>query len=224
MSELIHLQNISKTFSNHDKPALSKVNLKINEGEMTAIVGPSGSGKSTLLSIIGLLDSPSNGQYTLKDTNVATLTAHQIRELRNHQIGWIFQNFNLIGSMTCLENVAAPLRYNKRISRSEYKKRALEGLEQMGLADKANQFPYQLSGGQQQRIAIARALINQPALIVADEPTGNLDSETSELIMQRLHTLHQAGTTLLIVTHNPDIASQCNRTVTITDGELRDAG
>jgi putative ABC transport system ATP-binding protein len=220
MVELLALQGASKTFSGAQEAVLDNINIRINEGDYLAITGPSGSGKSTLLSIIGLLDTLSSGSYFLKGSNVQELKLDQLRQLRNKQIGWVFQNFNLIGSMTCAENVAVPLRYNKQINSSLYKTTVAQALEKVELEDFQHKYPNQLSGGQQQRVAIARAIINQPALIVADEPTGNLDSKTTALIMDLFESLNEKGTSIIVVTHDRSVAKRCQMSMELKDGKI----
>ncbi len=223
MASLIKLKSVTKKFNDTKQNVLDDISIDICDGDYVAIVGPSGSGKSTLLSIVGLLENITNGHYFLQGHDVAKLTRSQLRELRNTQIGWVFQNFNLIGSMTCIENVSLPLRYNNTAKRDSYLVRAQDVLSSVGLLDKQDEYPEKLSGGQQQRIAIARALINKPALIVADEPTGNLDSKTSQLIMSLFKELNEQGVTILIVTHDPDIAKQCDYQVQLHDGQVVNA-
>lgn len=222
MNKLIELRNISRAFGRTQQATrvLESIDLTIDDGDKLAIVGPSGSGKSTLLSIIGLLDPHYQGDYFLRGRNIKALENKQLSQLRNNQIGWIFQNFNLISHLSALDNVAIPMRYNQNIKSKEYKERALHALDVVGLADKYALKPSELSGGQQQRVAIARALINEPSLILADEPTGNLDSHTSSKIIELLLNLPTSGATLVIVTHDANIAQQCSRRVKIHDGSL----
>lgn len=221
MNTLIALNGVNKTFDQSVNQAVLKdINLTIVDGESIAILGPSGSGKSTLLSIIGLLDEPCSGEYLLRKQNVTSLSRHQKSQLRNQHIGWIFQNFNLIASMTVLENVVQPMRFNRDIKPQDYIARAKKVLEEVGLADKLESTPDKLSGGQQQRVAIARALVNDPALILADEPTGNLDQKTGEEVMNLLMSLSKKGTTLLVVTHDEQIAACCQRKIRILDGQV----
>lgn len=221
MNTLIALNCVHKTFDQSVNQAVLKdINLTIVDGESIAILGPSGSGKSTLLSIIGLLDEPCSGEYLLRKQNVTSLSRHQKSQLRNQHIGWIFQNFNLIASMTVLENVVQPMRFNRDIKPQDYIARAKKVLEEVGLADKLESTPDKLSGGQQQRVAIARALVNDPALILADEPTGNLDQKTGEEVMNLLMSLSKKGTTLLVVTHDEQIAACCQRKIRILDGQV----
>jgi putative ABC transport system ATP-binding protein len=222
MNKLIELRNITRSFGRNQQvtKVLESIDLTIDDEDKLAIVGPSGSGKSTLLSIIGLLDPHYQGEYLLRGREIKTLENKQLSQLRNNQIGWIFQNFNLISHLTALDNVALPMRYNQGVKSKEYKERALHALDIVGLADKYTSKPSELSGGQQQRVAIARALVNEPSLILADEPTGNLDSHTSDKIIELLLNLPTSGATLVIVTHDTNIAQRCNRRIKIHDGSL----
>lgn len=222
MKSLIKLENVSKRFSSKagQLDVLKNVNLDIAKGDCVAIVGQSGSGKSTLLSIIGLLDSASEGEYLLSDTSVTSLSNYQLSTLRNRNIGWIFQNFNLVAELSVLHNVILPLKYNKSVKKADRVKLAMAQLALVGLADKAAFYPDQLSGGQQQRVAIARALISNPDVLLCDEPTGNLDSAMSDQIMDLLMKLHHLGTTLLVVTHDSGVAQRCQRTIRIRDGAV----
>ncbi len=225
MAELIRLEQLSHSFQqgNLVTPVLKEVSLQIADGECVAITGPSGSGKSTLLSILGLLDDVHQGQYFLRQQEVGALHRQQKSQLRNRHIGWIFQNFNLIGDMTALENVALPLRFNKDIPAAQYRQKASAVLERVGLGHKLAAMPAELSGGQQQRVAIARALVNNPGLLLADEPTGNLDSESGQLIMTLLLELARDGAAVVIVTHDPSVARQCQRVLRLVDGRLTHA-
>jgi putative ABC transport system ATP-binding protein len=201
--------------------ALSDVNLTIDRGEFVAVAGPSGCGKTTLLSILGLLDSPTSGKYTL-DGDVATGLSHPERaRLRNKKIGFIFQNFNLIGDLTVEQNVDLPLTYQS-LGRAERTRRVQEVLERVEMSHRGKHYPSQLSGGQQQRAAVARALVVQPQILLADEPTGNLDSKNADAIMQLLGTLHKAGATICMVTHDPRYAVHAHRTVELLDGRIVD--
>jgi len=222
VAELIRLNSVYHAFSNsvNQAPVLKNIALKIADGETVAITGPSGSGKSTLLSILGLLDTATQGEYFLRDQEVNSLSRQQKSLIRNRHIGWIFQNFSLIGDMTALENVALPLRFNPVVAKSTYRTKAEEALLKVGLADKLHSRPSELSGGQQQRVAIARALVNQPGLILADEPTGNLDSSTGEDIVKLLLSFASLGTTVVIVTHDQSIATRCQRVIHLTDGVI----
>ncbi|TLX46750.1 ABC transporter ATP-binding protein [Pseudoalteromonas phenolica] len=219
---LIRLSQLGKCFSGPagDVTVLKNINLAIERGEILAVIGKSGSGKSTLLSIIGLLDNATAGHYALCDTDVRSLSHYQTSILRNQNIGWVFQNFNLVSELSVLKNVELPLKYNKNIKKTDYKAIALKQLERVGLLDKQNNFPEQLSGGQQQRVAIARALVGEPDVLLCDEPTGNLDSENADQIVDLLLTLNAAGSTVLIVTHNESLAQQCGRIIEIKDGMI----
>lgn len=221
MEPLIETEKLTKIFSNKyvDTVALKDVSLTIDRGEFVAITGPSGCGKSTLLSILGLLDNPTSGQYRLCGEPVTTLSRYQKSVLRNRNIGWIFQNFNLIADMTALENVMLPFRYGKHHN-ANMREKAERMLALVGLEDKANEYPNKLSGGQQQRIAVARALVLEPDLIVADEPTGNLDSENAERVFQLLKKLHASGRTLVMVTHAYELARRCERIIEMRDGRI----
>ena len=225
MAELIRLEQLSHSFwqAKQEHPILKDISMSINDGETVAITGPSGSGKSTLLSILGLLDTASSGQYYLRQQSVNTLNRQQKAQIRNQHLGWIFQNFSLIGDMTALENVALPLRFNTTVPSSHYRATAEAALIKVGLADKLNALPAELSGGQQQRVAIARALVSQPSLILADEPTGNLDTTTGQSIVTLLLQLAAEGTTVVLVTHDLAIAKQCQRAIHLVDGCLTDA-
>ncbi len=201
--------------------ALQDVNLTIDVGEFVAIVGPSGSGKSTLMHIIGCLDVPTSGAYLLGGEDVSTLDEDRLAEIRNRQIGFVFQQFNLLPSLPAWRNVELPLAYSG-MQRRERRERALAALAQVGLADRVDHRPGELSGGQQQRVAVARALVTEPALILADEPTGNLDSASSTEILALLNDLHSAGRTIVLITHDRDIAETAERRVRIFDGRLSD--
>jgi putative ABC transport system ATP-binding protein len=201
--------------------ALQNVNLTIDAGEFVAIVGPSGSGKSTLMHIIGCLDVPTSGAYLLGGEDVATLDEDRLAEIRNRQIGFVFQQFNLLASLPAWRNVELPLAYSG-MPRRERRERAMAALAQVGLADRVDHRPGELSGGQQQRVAVARALVTEPALILADEPTGNLDSASTTEILALLKDLHALGRTMVLITHERDIADAAERTVSIRDGRLTD--
>ena len=222
---LIRLENISKVFHTDEVEthALDNVNLEIAEGEYVSISGPSGSGKTTLLSILGLLDSPTSGEYMLAGQPVANLSAADRARVRNRQIGFIFQAFNLIGDLTVFENIELPLTY-RGMTAEERKMRVQNALEQVGLAHRANHYPSQLSGGQQQRVAVARAVAGDPAILLADEPTGNLDSQNSESVMSLLRDLHKGGATICMVTHDARYAHQADRTIDLFDGKVAEAG
>jgi len=201
-------------------PALNGVSITIQEGEFVAIMGPSGSGKSTLMNILGCLDSPTAGQYYLDDQDVSKLNRAQLAHIRNEKLGFIFQSYNLLPRMSALENVTLPMMYNKAAAGNqvEMTKKAEELLGIVGLGDRIYHQPKELSGGQQQRVAIARALINDPVLVLADEPTGNLDTKSANEIMEILHNLHQSGRTIVMVTHEHDIAEQTQRIIAVRDG------
>jgi len=199
--------------------ALDGVHLEIKVGEFLAIAGPSGCGKSTLLSILGLLDSPTEGNYTLNNQPVANLSLSDRTRIRNREIGFIFQAFNLIGDLTVFENVELPLTYRSMAS-AERKQRVQQVLERVGMAHRMKHYPSQLSGGQQQRVAVARALVGQPSILLADEPTGNLDSKNSEAVMDLLRQLHAEGATICMVTHDPRFASVADRTIHLFDGRI----
>jgi putative ABC transport system ATP-binding protein len=218
---LVELRGLTKTYPGAEPVhALRAVDLDIRAGEMVALVGASGSGKSTLMNLVGCLDRPTSGTYRLAGEDVAALDRNARAELRNRRIGFVFQGFNLLGRTSALENVELPLVYDAAVSSREARRRAREALERVGLADRADHEPAQLSGGQQQRVAIARALVNRPALLLADEPTGNLDSATSMDILAVLQELNRAGTTIVLVTHEPDIAACARRIVTLSDGRV----
>jgi putative ABC transport system ATP-binding protein len=218
---VIHAINLSKVYrmGEIDVHALRGVSLDVTQGESLAIMGPSGSGKSTLMNMIGCLDSPSGGQYFLDGQLVSNLRDDELAVVRNKKIGFVFQKYNLLPRATALDNVALPLRYSS--NRTDIKARSIRALEAVGLADRMAHRPNELSGGQQQRVAIARALVNEPAIILADEPTGNLDTQSGAEIMQLLLSLNrEQGTTLVIVTHDPDIAMQTGRIVRLLDGQV----
>ncbi len=216
---VIKLTDISRLYKvgNETIHALRSVSLQINRNEYVALMGSSGSGKSTLMNILGCLDTPSGGQYMLDGTAVAGMTDNELAEVRNKQIGFVFQTFNLLPRSTALENVALPLVY-AGISKIDRLKRASEVLQSVGLGDRMTHRPNELSGGQRQRVAVARALVNSPSIILADEPTGNLDSKTSEEIMALFKEIHQRGNTIIVVTHEEDIARHAHRIVRIKDG------
>jgi putative ABC transport system ATP-binding protein len=218
---LIRMVGVTKVFLTDEVEthALAGVHLEIERGEFLAIAGPSGCGKSTLLSILGLLDSPSDGTYDLKDKSVAKLTLSERTEIRNREIGFIFQAFNLIGDLNVFENVELPLTYRNMAS-AERKRRVNEVLERVGMAHRTRHYPSQLSGGQQQRVAVARALVGQPSILLADEPTGNLDSKNSEAVMELLQQLLHEGATICMVTHDPRYASCADRSIQLYDGRL----
>lgn len=221
MASLIRLENITKIYpmGEVEVQALANVNIQINKGEFTAIVGPSGSGKSTLMHIIGLLDSPTSGLVYLEGKKISDLSEDELAVLRNSHIGFVFQSFNLLRRASALENVLLPLLYS-RVDKKEREKKARYALETVGLGDRLNHTAVQLSGGQQQRVAIARALVNNPSIILADEPTGNLDSKTGFEIMNLLHELNKRGNTIILVTHELDIAKGAKRIIEIKDGKI----
>ena len=218
---LIRLEGIKKVFYTDEVEthALSEIHLDIRHGEYVAIAGPSGCGKTTLLSILGLLDSPTEGTYTLDGQPVARLTASERARVRNRQIGFIFQAFNLIGDLTVYENVELPLTYRGMPS-DERRSRVQSALERVGMSHRMKHFPAQLSGGQQQRVAVARAVAGDPAILLADEPTGNLDSTNGEAVMELLQTLHKAGATICMVTHDPRYERHADRSIHLFDGRV----
>jgi putative ABC transport system ATP-binding protein len=218
---LIHLQGIKKVFYTDEVEthALADVHLGIKQGEYVAIAGPSGCGKTTLLSILGLLDTPTDGSYLLDNQPVANLSAADRARVRNRQIGFIFQAFNLIGDLTVYENVELPLTY-RGLSGAERKKRVTDALERVGMSHRIKHYPAQLSGGQQQRVAVARAVAGDPAILLADEPTGNLDSSNGEAVMELLRELHRGGATICMVTHDPRYAAHADRTIELFDGRV----
>jgi len=220
-TSLIQLQGIKKVFYTDEVEthALSDVHLEIKKGEYVAISGPSGCGKTTLLSILGLLDTPTEGQYLLDDRAVANLSAAERARVRNRQIGFIFQAFNLIGDLTVYENVELPLTY-RGLSAAERKQRVQLGLEKVGMSHRIKHYPAQLSGGQQQRVAVARAVAGDPAILLADEPTGNLDSSNGEAVMELLRELHRNGATICMVTHDPRYAAHADRSIDLFDGRV----
>ncbi|WP_206076587.1 ABC transporter ATP-binding protein [Pseudoalteromonas rubra] len=223
MTQIIEMKHISKVFETEELQthALRQVSLSIAQGEFVSVSGPSGCGKSTLLSIMGLLDEASSGQYLIQGTEVGTLTADQRAELRNRHIGFIFQSFNLIDELSVFNNVALPLRYSTtRLSRDEVQARVQSCLDKVGLSHRAAHKPDQLSGGQQQRVAIARALVANPSILLVDEPTGNLDSKSGDAVMQLIAQLHQQGTTICMVTHDPRYADMAPRQIRLLDGEI----
>jgi putative ABC transport system ATP-binding protein len=218
---MIKLEGLKKVFYTDEVEthALEDVHLEIRKGEYLAIAGPSGCGKTTLLSILGLLDSPTEGSYLLGGEHVADLTASQRAKIRNKQIGFIFQAFNLIGDLNVYENVELPLTY-RGMSSPERKQRVQEALERVGMSHRMKHYPSQLSGGQQQRVAVARALAGKPSILLADEPTGNLDSKNGEAVMSLLRELHREGATICMVTHDPRYAEFADRSIHLFDGRV----
>jgi putative ABC transport system ATP-binding protein len=218
---LIALENITKVFLTDEVEthALSGIHLMIRRGEYVSIAGPSGCGKSTLLSILGLLDSPSDGSYTLNGQSVANIDFAERARIRNKEIGFIFQSFNLIGDLTVFENVELPLTY-RGMSTAERKEAAMRALERVGMGHRTKHYPSQLSGGQQQRVAVARALGGKPSILLADEPTGNLDSKNGDAVMELLRELHREGATICMVTHDPRFARHADRQIHLFDGRV----
>jgi len=221
MSEVVSLKGISKVYTMGDQrvEALKDISLTVQSGDFVAIMGASGSGKSTCMNILGCLDKPTSGEYWLEGVNVSDLAKNQLAEIRNSKIGFVFQGFNLLARTTARENVELPLIYAKTSS-SERHERAEAALGMVGLADRADHYSNQLSGGQQQRVAIARALVNQPAIIMADEPTGNLDSKTTLEIMSIFQKLNRQGITIIMITHEPDVAAFTGRNIVFRDGHI----
>jgi putative ABC transport system ATP-binding protein len=225
MATMIFLEDISKTYylGEIDVPVLKHVDLSIEAGEYVAIMGASGSGKSTLMNIIGCLDRPTSGRYFLAGTDLTTLNDDELADIRNQYVGFVFQQFNLLPRLTALANVMLPMIYAD-VPRSQRILQATEALERVGLQEQIQHRPHQLSGGQQQRVAIARALVNHPALVLADEPTGALDSKTSQEIIGLLTELNQQGTTIAIVTHDANVAAQTKRVIHMLDGAILETG
>jgi putative ABC transport system ATP-binding protein len=221
---LIKLTDVKKIFYTDEVEthALAGVHAEIMSGEYVAIMGPSGCGKSTLLSILGLLDTPSAGRYTLNGTPVEDINASTRARIRNKEIGFIFQAFNLIGDLTVFENVELPLTYRDGMARAERKERVMASLERVGMSHRVKHYPAQLSGGQQQRVAVARALVGQPSILLADEPTGNLDSKNGDAVMKLLDELHADGATICMVTHDPRFAECAKRRIAMFDGQVVD--
>ncbi|MCF7223755.1 ABC transporter ATP-binding protein [Marilutibacter chinensis] len=221
---LVLMMDIAKVFYTDDVEthALSNVHFALEHGEYVSISGPSGCGKSTLLSILGLLDTPTGGQYFLNDMAVGDIATDERARIRNQEVGFIFQSFNLIGDLTVFENVELPLTYRDGISKAERRDKVLNVLEKVGMAHRLSHYPAQLSGGQQQRVAVARALVGSPSILLADEPTGNLDSRNGEAVMVLLEELHKAGSTICMVTHDPRYADFAQRKVFMFDGRMVD--
>ena len=222
MKKVIEIQNIKRNFQVGDETvhALRGVSFNINEGEFVTIMGTSGSGKSTLLNILGCLDTPTSGEYLLDDIPVRTMSKPQRAVLRNRKIGFVFQSYNLLPKTTAVENVELPLMYNSAVSASERRRRAIESLQAVGLGDRLEHKSNQMSGGQMQRVAIARALVNNPAVILADEATGNLESRTSFEIRVLFQKLHAEGRTIIFVTHNPELSQYSSRNIRLRDGQV----
>ena len=223
MQPVVQIENITKTYSNGEVEvhAVRGISLNVQRGEFVAIMGSSGSGKSTLMNILGCLDRPTSGRYLLDGVDTSVLDRNERADLRNRKLGFIFQGFNLLSRTTALENVELPMLYSaERLSSAERRQRALRALEIVGLSDRAEHLPNQLSGGQQQRVAIARALVNHPQVLLADEPTGNLDSRTSVEVMGVFQKLNDEGITILMVTHELDIARFCRRNLIVRDGRI----
>jgi putative ABC transport system ATP-binding protein len=218
---LIEMEAVDKVFADDEVEthALSGIHLRVRKGEWVAVVGPSGSGKTTLLAILGLLDAPSDGRFLLEGKPVQDLSPRERARVRNRQIGFIFQSFNLIGDLTVLENVELPLTY-RGMPPGERRQRAEQALERVGMAHRGGHMPAQLSGGQQQRVAVARAVAGDPLILLADEPTGNLDSKNGQAVMQLLTELHHGGSTLIMVTHDPGYARLATRSVSLFDGRI----
>jgi len=218
---LLELRQVSKQYRMGDNvlDALKDVNLKIERNEYVAFIGPSGSGKSTLMNIVGCLDRPTSGEYILNGTPVAQLDDNALARIRNREIGFIFQNFNLLGRANALHNVMQPLIY-RGVALGERKHLATQALQNVGLGERLHHLPNQLSGGQRQRVAIARALVGKPSILLADEPTGNLDSSTSKDVMAMFDALHKDGHTIIVVTHDSNIAEHCQRVIRIMDGQI----
>ncbi len=221
MASLISLQDVYKIYSLEgvEVPAINGISLKINQGDFVALIGPSGSGKSTAMNLVGCLDTASRGNIFLGKYNIQSLSESDLAQVRGKKIGFIFQTFNLIPSLDALENVALPMMF-QNVSRSIRIKRAKELLEQVGLGNRMHHLPNQLSGGQRQRVAVARALVNDPDIILADEPTGNLDTKTGEEVMKMLSELNKKGKTIILVTHNPDLTRLANKVIRLKDGQI----
>lgn len=220
---MIEVKNLKKEFGKAEAKvnALNGINLVINRGEMVAIVGPSGSGKTTLLNILGCIDKPTSGQYILNGKDIAQYTHSEMAIIRNTIFGFIIQDFALINEYTVYQNICLPIRYNKNLKESQKRTDIFTLLETLGISDKANTYPNKLSGGQKQRVAIARALINNPQIILADEPTGALDRKNSDELIMLLREINRSGKTIIIVTHDSNIASQCDRILEVEDGVIK---
>jgi putative ABC transport system ATP-binding protein len=220
MAELMRFESLEYQYANNSKPALKHINLSVEEGDYLAIIGTSGSGKSTLMSIMGLINPPTRGRYYLLDTDVTRITEDSKAKLKNQEIGLIFQSFNLLGHLTIYQNVCLPLHYASNVPRSTYQEKVLDALSQVNMEAYLDRYPNQLSGGQQQRVAIARAIVNNPTLILADEPTGNLDSANAKSVFAILETLNLAGKTICLITHDHQFAMKAKRQIFIRDGQI----
>ncbi|MEQ3102393.1 ABC transporter ATP-binding protein [Coprococcus comes] len=223
MGALIHIENMKKIYNpgENEVRALDGIDLDIEKGDLVAIVGHSGSGKSTLMNMLGCLDTPTSGKYVLDGQDVASMTDNQLADVRNKEIGFIFQRFNLISNLDAVGNVELPLVY-RGVSKNERKQLAMEALKSVGLEDRMKHKPNEMSGGQQQRVAVARAVAAKPPIILADEPTGNLDTKSTQEIMEILKELHRSGRTVIIITHDEEIASQAHRVIRILDGRIEE--
>ena len=223
MGALIHIENMKKIYNpgENEFRALDGIDLDIEKGDLVAIVGHSGSGKSTLMNMLGCLDTPTSGKYVLDGQDVASMTDNQLADVRNKEIGFIFQGFNLISNLDAVGNVELPLVY-RGVSKNERKQLAMEALKSVGLEDRMKHKPNEMSGGQQQRVAVARAVAAKPPIILADEPTGNLDTKSTQEIMEILKELHRSGRTVIIITHDEEIASQAHRVIRILDGRIEE--
>lgn len=223
MGALIHIENMKKIYNpgENEVRALDGIDLDIEKGDLVAIVGHSGSGKSTLMNMLGCLDTPTSGKYVLDGQDVASMTDNQLADVRNKEIGFIFQGFNLISNLDAVGNVELPLVY-RGVSKNERKQLAMEALKSVGLEDRMRHKPNEMSGGQQQRVAVARAVAAKPPIILADEPTGNLDTKSTQEIMEILKELHRSGRTVIIITHDEEIASQTHRVIRILDGRIEE--
>ena len=223
MGALIHIENMKKIYNpgENEVRALDGIDLDIEKGDLVAIVGHSGSGKSTLMNMLGCLDTPTSGKYVLDGQDVASMTDNQLADVRNKEIGFIFQGFNLISNLDAVGNVELPLVY-RGVSKNERKQIAMEALKSVGLEDRMKHKPNEMSGGQQQRVAVARAVAAKPPIILADEPTGNLDTKSTQEILEILKELHRSGRTVIIITHDEEIASQAHRVIRILDGRIEE--